>query len=53
MSTEISQADLLREYIEQKFNENYDYSKSSYKKKDRIPFCEIIFELKFVRESNN
>ena len=45
MSAEISQADLLREHIEQKFNENYDYSKSSYKKKDRIAFCEKHPEL--------
>ena len=45
MSAEISQADLLREWIEKKFSENYDYSKSSYKKNDRIAFCKEHPEL--------
>lgn len=45
MPTEISQADLLREWIEKKFSENYDYSKSSYKKNDRIAFCKQHPEL--------
>ena len=45
MSAEISQADLLREWIEKKFDSNYDYSKSSYKKNDRIEFVKSHPEL--------
>ena len=48
MPTEISQADLLREHIEKRFNENYDYSKSSYKKNDRIAFYEAHPELQMT-----
>ena len=42
---EISQADLLREWIEKRISEDYDYSKTSYKKNDRITFCKAYPEL--------
>lgn len=45
MSVEISQADLLREWIEKKISEDYDYSKASYKKNDRIAFCKAYPEI--------
>jgi len=45
MVTEISQADLLREFIEKKFDEKYNFSKASYKKKAIKEFVQLHSEL--------
>ena len=45
-SVQMSQADLLREFVEKKFAENYDFSKSSYKKNAIKEFVDEHPELK-------
>lgn len=47
----ITQADSLRTWIENKIKEKFDYSKASYKKNDRIAFCNAHPEFKATEKS--